>query len=116
MELIGARGGRQPVNLVRHENYRAAAPPEEICDLFVVRRQARRRIHDKEHDVSVCDRPLGLAPDLRREWLNGSGDEAPRVDEKELASSPLTGRLETVTREAGDIVHDRDAAREEPVE
>src|SRR4029078_13085803 len=64
----------------------------------------------------LFDRGFGLTPhrglDLAQLWIV----ETTRVDERELPSAPFGGRVDPISRRAGDVLDDRDALSDEAVE
>ena len=96
MELVRPGGQRGRVHFVGDDQHRAAAAPEHVPDLLVLRRQPRGGIDDEQHGARAGDGALGLPPDLHDERFGGARNEPAGINQHELAPGPFAGRLEKI--------------------
>src|SRR5207253_1217010 len=79
---------------------------QHVGDLGVLRGEPRGRIDEKEDDLGLRDRPLGLAPHLDGERLGLARPEPAGIDEEELPPPPPAGDLGVSARDAGAVGDD----------
>ena len=104
------------VRLVDDQDRRLAGAPQAIGHLVVERRDAGGGIHHEQDEVRLLDRHpclvlhplLDVAPRLE---LQAAG-----VDHGEAPAVPLADAVDAVAGGAGDVLDDRDALPDQPVE
>ena len=104
------------VNFVGHDEHGPPAGPQIFGDVAVVGEQAGAGVHDKEDDVSLLDRPLGLPAHLLLHRRPCRPGHAPGIDNCKFPAAPGCGRVEPVPRNTRDIFDDGFSLPNQPVE
>ena len=107
VELVEVRvKGAGGVHLVHRQHDGLAAALEHIGDLLVGGGQAGLDVGDENNDVGVVNGDLRLLPHESEDLAVGVGLDTAGVHQTEFAPHPLAFAVDTVTGDAGGVLHD----------
>ena len=104
------------LGLVGDDDHRLAGAPHQIGKGAVVRHRSGLRIEHEEHRVGLLDRQLGLRQHAAGEALGVGLFEARGVDDGEVQIAEPGLALAPVAGDAGQVVDQRQAPADQPVE
>ncbi|MNV73151.1 hypothetical protein D3C71_1662830 [compost metagenome] len=102
--------------LVGHQHAGLGEPAQVVGDVMVLRRDTGARIDDEDDHVGLGHGLLRLLGHLAVDAGGGIGLEAPGIDDDVFVLALLAIAVVAVTREPGEVRHDRVAGLRQAVE
>ena len=104
------------VDLVGGEEYRLAAPAQELCQLAVGRREPLDGVDDEDDGVGLAHRGFRLFAHGANQLLVGPQREPARIHDAEAPVALLGLGVLPIARDAGHVLDDGQTPAHDPVE
>jgi hypothetical protein len=118
-ERIGfqhARLGGTAFALVGHQDRGLAGAPHDIRERLVDRRRTRPGVNQKEHRIGGGERGLGLRLHAAGEAVGRGGLQAGGINHREVEIAEPRRAFAAVAGDAGQVIDQRQALADQPVE